>query len=54
MPYFMYNEDGAKLFQDNEKAPEGFVDCPSKVKGQKAIELEEKPKKKAKSSKKDD
>lgn len=39
MPKFMYNEDGPRIFQDDEKVPAGYVDSPAKV-GKK-----EKPKK---------
>lgn len=31
MPFYMYNKDGAKLFQDNETAPSGYFDCPAKA-----------------------
>lgn len=27
----MYNEDGARLFGDDEEIPVGYVDCPTKV-----------------------
>lgn len=43
MAKWMYNKDGGKLFQDEEKIPSGYVDCPSKVKVKK-----ETPKKKSK------
>lgn len=28
---YMYNEQGARLFQWGEEVPEGYVDCPTKV-----------------------
>ena len=31
MPFYMYNKDGAKLFNDNETAPSGYFDCPTKA-----------------------
>tara|TARA_A100000172_G_scaffold53154_1_gene33644 strand:- start:610 stop:753 length:144 start_codon:yes stop_codon:yes gene_type:complete len=31
MAFWMYNEDGGKLFQDGEKVPAGYVDSPDKV-----------------------
>lgn len=31
----MYNKDGAKIFQEGEKIPAGYVDCPTKVKAEK-------------------
>ena len=32
MSVWLYNKDGAKLFNDAKDAPDGYVDCPTKVK----------------------
>lgn len=34
MAKWMYNKDGAKLFQDDDKIPSDYVDSPDKVKGE--------------------
>lgn len=31
MSVWLYNKDGAKLFNDAKDAPNGYVDCPTKV-----------------------